>query len=149
MNMANFRRIAGNTLMIGGLLTTARSGMDSVRNTAFHREIQEKANIQAELNKKYGVGMECMPGGASSICYRVIYGRHTEEEREAILAQHGEELHTRLDAIPTDPAAHARAQRDGLGLLAGLGIAAAGVELRRGRQFRQEMESRRGRRKEF
>lgn len=145
--MVNVRKILGNTLMISGMLTTGGSLADSVRNSAYRRESQARFNILAELNKKYGVGMECTPGGASSICYTVVYGRYAENERRAILDQYSEELGARLDAVPTDPVANARAERDGLGFMVGLGIVAAGVELKRGQQFRR-IESRRGGRKE-
>lgn len=146
--MANVRRIVGNLSMIGGMLTSAGSLVDNALNTAYQRESQARFNANAEVSKKYGVGIECTTGGASSICGTVVYGRHTEEERRAILRAHGVELRARLSAIPTDQAARARAERDGLGVMVGLGLIAGGVELRRGRQFRGRIESRRGGRKE-
>lgn len=146
--MKNVRKIVSNGLIIGGLLTSAGSLVDNALNTAFRRESQARAKALFEIDRKYRVGIECTPGGASSVCGTVVYGRHTEEERRAILRAHNAELSVRLSAIPTNQAARARAERDGLGMVVGLGLIAGGVELRRGRQFRNSIESRKGGRKE-
>ncbi|MBI5448928.1 hypothetical protein HY948_01275 [Candidatus Gottesmanbacteria bacterium] len=126
--------MANNTisraLMIGGLLVSAASAADMMGNTVLGEEGAARAKLTQDIGKRLGVEKQCASSGAGFVevyyCSNRVSGVHTEEETSAILAQYDEELAAGNRQIPHDSGAQARAERDLLGFVGGLGMTGVG-----------------------
>ena len=135
--MKNMRSLVSNGLMIGGLLTTVGSAVDSAQNSALQKEFQQRQVVTDLMQDIYGVHKECssygggMWAGGFIACTDEVEGNHSENEERDILERFSQDLNDHLGEIPHDSQAHTRGLRDGLGLVGGLGVAAAGLNIRR------------------
>lgn len=126
--------MANNTisraLMIGGLLVSAASAADMMGNTVSREEEAARVKLTQDIGERMGVEKQCgssQPGFVEVYyCSNRVSGAYTDEERNAILANYDEELAAGNRQIPHDSEAQARAERDLLGLVGGLGMTAAG-----------------------
>lgn len=126
--------MANNTisraLMIGGLLVSAASAADMMGNDVSREEGAARAKLTQDIGERLGVEKQCGSSGTGFVevyyCSNRVSGVHTDEENDAILAKFDEELAAGNRQIPHDSGAQARAERDLLGLVGGLGMTAAG-----------------------
>lgn len=151
----NIVRGVSRLVTVGGIVVFARSA--SHPNPALEKEVAEKSAIVFDARGKYRVEQECYSGFGGAVCFDTVRGG-TQEQKDEILAQYTNEVALRQSKIPVDLEAHRQAQRDGLGMLtglsavalglAGIGATTADIEKRKGKQFVDRLESRRGGRKE-
>lgn len=117
-------------LMIGGLLVSAASAVDIAGNNVSREEGAARAKLSQDIGERFGVEKQCGSSQTGFVevyyCPNRVSGAHTDEEKNAILAKYDEELARGNKQIPHDPEAQARAERDLLGLVGGLGMTVAG-----------------------
>lgn len=153
--MRKIVRGVSSVVTVGGMMLVGRSLRPI---PAFDKEMREKETIVLEAREKYGVNLECASVGFGvAACTNRVRGRHTQAEEAEIFQRFNDEVMRRQALVPVDPEAHKQAERDGLGLFIGmpattLGLIGIGLtgkeEKRKGKQFRNSIERRKGRGKE-
>lgn len=139
------KRLIGAGLVVGGAMTTVYSYIDAAANTELNDINDARRSIIESVRDRYGVGVHCESVGAPynvPVCYEFIRdeamgddGHITADQEGKILEQYRAEIALRQGDTP-EPSQEAlnRHFRDLGGVFVGGFVAAAGLEVGRGRK---------------